>query len=152
MQLADAQAAGEVVRPHRGAEQPREAAGEQAVAGEHREQERQHAHEVRRGLAQDLALGERFVDEADLLLLEVADAAVHELRRLRRRARREVVPLDERGPQAAGRGVERDADAGDAAADDEHVEVLVGEAAERLGAVEVHRRRLPASSAAREVR
>ena len=37
-------------------------------------------------------------------------------------------------------------DAGDAAADDEHVEVLVGEAAERLGAVEVHSGRLPAST------
>ena len=33
----------------------------------------------------------------------------------------------ERGAQAAGRGVERDARAGDAAADDEHVERLVGE-------------------------
>ena len=44
----------------------------------------------------------------------------------------------------AGRGVERDAGAGDPAADDEHVEVLVGEAAERVGAVEVHPARLPA--------
>ena len=112
--------------------------GQQAVAGEHRQQERQHAHEVRRGLAQDLALGERFVDEPDFLLLQVADAAVHELRRLRRRARREVALVDERDAQAARRGVERDAGAGDAAADDEHVEVLVGEAAQRVGAVEVH--------------
>ena len=65
MQLADAQAAGEVVGPHRGAEQAGEPPGEQTVAGEHGEQERQHAHEVRRGLAQYLALGERFVHEPD---------------------------------------------------------------------------------------
>ena len=45
----------------------------------------------------------------------------------------------------AGRGVERDAGAGDAAADDEHVEVLGGEPAQRIGAIERHRAvRLPA--------
>ena len=60
-------------------------------------------------VAQHLALGERLVHEADLALLEVAQPAVHELRRLRRRARREVVAFDERGAQPAGRGVERDA-------------------------------------------
>ena len=45
-----------------------------------------------------------------------------QLRALRRRARGEVVPLDERGAQAPAGGVERHAGAGDAAADDEHVE------------------------------
>ena len=144
MQLADAQAAREVVGPHRCAEQPGDAAGEEAVAGEHREQERQHPHEVRCGVAQYLALGQRLVDEADLALLEVTDAPVHELRRLRRRARGKVVALDERGAQAPGGGVERNPDSRDPAPDDEHVELLVGEAAQRVGAVEVHLGRLPA--------
>ena len=73
-------------------------------------------------LERALALGEVLVDEPDLALLQVAEPAVHELGGLRRRARREVVALDERGAQAPAGGVERDARAGDAAADDEHVE------------------------------
>ena len=72
--------------------------------------------------AQALALVERFVDEPDLALLEVAQAAVDQLGRLRRRARGEVVALDERGAQPTGGGVEGAPDAGDAAADHEHVE------------------------------
>ena len=143
MQLADPQSAGEVVHPHRRAEEPRDAPGEQAVTCEDREQEGQHAHEVRRGLAEHLALGQRLVDEPDLALLEVADPAVHELRRLRRGARCDVVALDQRGAQAPRGGVERDAGAGDPAADDEHVEVLVGQAAERGRAVEAHPGNLP---------
>ena len=90
------------------------------------------------------------VDEADLALLQVAEPAVHELRALRRRARREVVALDERGAQAPAGGVERDAGAGDPAADDEHVELLGCQASERLRPVEgrrparrVHCPRLP---------
>ena len=65
--------------------------------------------EVRRVAQRDLALGERLVDEPELALLEVAQAAVHQLGRLRRRAGREVVALDQRGAQAAGGRVERDA-------------------------------------------
>ena len=45
---------------------------------------------------------------AGLALLQVAQAAVDELRGLRRRARGEVVALDQRGAQPAGGGVERD--------------------------------------------
>ena len=59
---------------------------------------------------------------------------MHELRGLRRRAAREVVPLDERGAQAPARGVERDAAPGDAAADDEDVELVLLQAGERVGA------------------
>ena len=100
VQLADAQPTREVVGPHGRAEDAGELAGEQAVSREDREQEREHAHEVRCGLAQGLTLGQCLVDEADFLLLEVADAAVHELGRLRRRARREVGLLDQRRPVA----------------------------------------------------
>jgi hypothetical protein len=120
----------------------REPAGQQAVAGEHGQQERQHAHEVRGGPAQDLPLGQRLVDETDLLLLEVTDAAVDELRRLRRCPGREVALVDERDPQAAGRGIERDPCSGDATADHEHVERLVGEPRQRDWTVEGHGVRL----------
>ena len=48
----------------------------------------------------------------------------------------EVVALDERRAQPAARGVERDADAGDAAADDEHVESLGGQSTDHLVAPE----------------
>ena len=51
--------------------------------------------------AQPLALVQRFVDEAHVTLLQVAQAAVHELRGLRGRARCEVVALDQRGAQAS---------------------------------------------------
>ena len=129
VQLADPQASREVVHPHRGAEQAGQLLVDQAVVGEHRQQERQHAHEVRGVAPQDLALGEGFVDEPDLLLLEVPEPAVHELRRLRRRARREVVALDERGAQAAAGGVERATDTGDATTDDDDVERLGRQAA-----------------------
>ena len=74
-----------------------------AVLAEDRDEEGQHLDQVRRVAAQPLALGERLVDEADVALLEVAQPAVDELRGLRRRARREVVALDERGAQAPGR-------------------------------------------------
>ena len=83
-----------------------------------------------------LALGERLVDEAELALVEVAQTAVHELGAAAAGARREVVALDERGPQATRGGVERDAGAGDPAAHHEHVEVVVTEPMQRAGAVE----------------
>ena len=93
-------------------------------------------HEVGGVAAQALPLVQGLVDEADLALLEVAKAAVDQLGALRRRARGEVVALDERGAQPAAGGVEGDADAGDAAADHHHVEGLVGQAAQHRGAVE----------------
>ena len=60
--------------------------------------------------------------------------------------------LDERDAVAARGGVERDAGAGDPAADDDDVELLVGERGEGVGAVD-HRagqsgRHVPASTAA----
>ena len=130
VQPADAEAAGEVVHPHRRAERPGDPARDDAVPGQDRDQERQELDEVRRVAAQPLALVERLVDEADIALLEVAQPPVDELGALRRRAAGEVLGLDEGGAQAAGGGVEGDPDAGDAAADDEHVERLARQALE----------------------
>ena len=124
--------------------------GISAVLGEDRDHERQQLDEVRRVAAQPLALVERLVDEADVALLQVAQAAVDELGALRRRAAGEVVALDERRAQAPRGGVEGDAGAGDAAADDEHVERLGGEALEHRVALE--RRGTRASAARRECR
>ena len=65
---------------------------------------------------------QRLVDQANVTVLQVAQAAVDHLRALRRRAAGEVVALDERGTQTACRGVERNADTRDPTSDDEHVE------------------------------
>ena len=109
---------------------------DQPVAGEDRDEERQHPHEGGSGLAEALTLGEGFIDEEVLALLQVAKPAVHELGRLRRRARHEVMSLDERSAQSARRGIERDASTGDASADDQHVEVLVAQPRQRPRPVE----------------
>jgi hypothetical protein len=60
----------------------------------------------------------------EIEVLQVAQAAVHQLARARRRADRVVAALDEGDGVAARRGVERDSRPGDAAADHEHVERL----------------------------
>ena len=83
-----------------------------------RQHERERLDEVRRDGEQHLALGERFGDQPELVVLEVAQAAVDELGAPLRRGRREVVLLDQQHRQAAARRVARDAGAVDAAADD----------------------------------
>ena len=76
------------------------------------------------------ALLQRLVDQAEIELLEVAQAAVDELARARRRARGQVARLDQGDRQPAGGGVERRAGAGDAAADDDDVEALPAQPAQ----------------------
>jgi hypothetical protein len=87
-------------------------------------------------LQQPLALAQRLVDEADVAVLEVAQPAVDELGRLRRRARGEVVALDEQRAQASRGGVEGDAHARDATPDHQHVVGSRLELGEVLAAVE----------------
>ncbi len=54
------------------------------------------------GIAEkNLTFRQRFVDETELALFEIADTAVDELGGLRRRPGREVVPLDESRAKAA---------------------------------------------------
>ncbi len=109
---------------------PREPSVDDPAACEQRDEEREDAHEVRRVLERALALVQGLVDEADLTLLEVAQATVHELGALRARARREVVALDQRGAQAPAGGVERHPGAGDATTDHQDVELLVAQPAD----------------------
>ena len=80
MHLADAQAAGEVVHPHGSAHGAGEFAVHDALGREDGDQERKHLDEMGSIAAQDLTLGECFVDEANIALLEIPNSAVYELR------------------------------------------------------------------------
>ena len=84
-------------------------------------------------LQQHLALGQRLAHQRELVVLEVAQAAVDQLGRRRRGVRREVVLLAQHHAAAAAGEVARDAGAVDAAADDQHVAAAtVGAGAARL--------------------
>ena len=96
------------------------------------EQEVQRPHEV--GCdepAERVHLGERLADEAEVAEAEVAQPAVDQLRRRARRARCEVVALDERDPEPVPGGDLGDAGSDDPAADDEQVEPSRPQALER---------------------
>ena len=96
------------------------------------EQEVQRPHEV--GCdepAERVHLGERLADEAEVAEAEVAQPAVDQLRRRARRARCEVVALDERDPEPVAGGDLGDAGSDDPAADDEQVEPSRPQALER---------------------
>ena len=79
--------------------------------------------EVRGDLAQAGALAGGLAHQRDVALLQVAHAAVDQLRAPARRAGGEVDRLEERHRQAAQCGVARDAGARDAAADDDEIEI-----------------------------
>jgi hypothetical protein len=72
--------------------------------------------------------------QPEVEVLQVAQAAVDELARAARGAGRVVGTLQQRDAVAARRGVERDAGAGDAAADDDDVELVLAERRESLAA------------------
>jgi hypothetical protein len=106
--------------------------------------ERQRPHEVRREPDHELALEQRLAHEAEIEVLQVAKAAVDELARAARGARGEVGLLDQRDRVAAGGGVERDARAGDPAADDDEVEALRAQSGDGVGARDHAGARMPA--------
>ena len=95
-----------------------------ALVVEGGDDERERVDEVRRELDHELALEEGFSHEAEVEVLEVSEAAVDELARAAARAGCVVGLLDEGDGVAAGGGVEGDARARDAAADDDDVELL----------------------------
>ena len=92
---------------------------------------------MRRDAEQPVALLDRLLDESELAVLEVADAAVDHVRRRRGRARDEVAALDEHDVDALEGEVAERGDAVDAAADDD--DLGTGAVAERgdLGRVRV---------------
>jgi hypothetical protein len=83
-----------------------------------------------------LTLVQAFVDEAKVVLLEIAQPPVDHLRGLRRRARGKVRPLDKGGGKTAGGRIEGNAAAGYAGPDDEDVESLRAQALQGLVPVE----------------
>ena len=111
-----------------------QAVGARAAEGGH--DHRQRPHEVRGERGVDLALEQRLAHEPEVEVLQVAQAAVDELARARRGAGGVVGLLDQRDRVAARGGVERDAGAGDAAADHQHVERLGGEGGDGVRARE----------------
>ena len=82
------------------------------------------AHQVRREVHEQRTLEQRLAHEAQVEVLEIAKAAVHELRGTARRAGGVVVALDERHAVPARGGIQRHAGAGDPAADDHEIERL----------------------------
>ena len=102
------------------------------LAVEARHQQRQRVHEVRREVHHQPALEQRLAHEAEVEVLQVAQAAVDELARAAGGAAGVVGLLDERDRVAARGGVERNASSGDPAADHHHVEALVLEVGECL--------------------
>ena len=73
-------------------------------------------------LEQHLALDQRLAHQPELVVFEIAQAAMDQLARARRGALRQIVLLAEDHGEAAARGIARDAGAVDAAADDEKID------------------------------
>ena len=94
-----------------------------ALFGRVRQDEAHRPDDVRGGGEQHLALDQRLAHEAELVIFEVAQAAMDQLAAARAGALGEVVLLAQQHPQAAAGGVAGDAGAVDAAADDQEVVV-----------------------------
>jgi hypothetical protein len=80
---ADSRATGDVVHPQSGSERARDLARHQSVLGEDWKHERQQRHQVRCVSTKSLTFVERFVHQANLALLQIAQTTVHQLRALR---------------------------------------------------------------------
>ena len=77
--------------------------------------------DVRRGVEQHLALDQRLAHQAELVVFEIAQAAMHQLAAARGGALRQVVFLAQQHAEPPPRRIARYAGAVDAAADDEEV-------------------------------
>ena len=108
-----------VVEEQAGADHPGRA--QEVGLGVVRHHEAQRPHDVRRGLDQHLALGQRLAHQRELVVLQVAQPAVDELGGRRGGVLGQVVLLAQHHLGTAARQVACDAGAIDAAADDEHV-------------------------------
>ena len=88
------------------------------------ENEVKRMHEVRTLAEKAFALAQRFADEIDFAMLEVAQTAVDDAGGTAGDAGGEVILLDEQGTLAGTGAFPGDRDSVDSAADDDHVEVL----------------------------
>src|SRR5262249_7738938 len=75
-----------------------------------------------RNLPEDFALDQRLADQAELVIFEIAQPAVHELGRPGRRPARQVIHSPQKNGAAPPRRIARDTAAIDAASDDGEVE------------------------------
>ena len=92
---------------------------------------------MRRDAKQCLPLANGLVNEVELTLLEISDAAVDQSGRAARSAARKIVPLEQRHSEAPHRGVPSDTAARNPAPDHENVEFLSGESSHPLYLPEV---------------
>ena len=107
-----------VVQEQAGAEHPRRTQVRLV-----RQHERQRLDDVRRLAQQHLALGERFVDQPEFVVLEITQPAVDQLRAPLRGRRRDVALLDHEHLEAAPGRIARDAGTVDAGTDDQEIEL-----------------------------
>ena len=128
--LAD-HVAGQIERARRGQQVPaadviveEEAEPQQpgrAQAGMVRQNETQRANDMRRDLPEDLALDQRLAHQTKLVILEIAQPAMHELGRPGRRSAGQIIHFTEENRIAPARRIARDAAAINAASNDGEV-------------------------------
>ena len=95
---------------------------------------RQGTDEVRRKGHHQLALEQRLAHEAEVEVLQVAQASVHELARAAGGPRGKIRALEQSHAVAARGGVQRHSRPRDTAADDHYVELLLRQRRKRLAA------------------
>ncbi len=93
-----------------------------------RQDEQQRRDDVRRLVQHDLPFGQRFADQPELVLLQIAQTAVDQLRAPLRRCRREIAFLDDQNRETPPGRVASDARTVDSGADDEQVVLRIGSA------------------------
>src|SRR3982074_3386227 len=89
-----------------------------------RQHESQRPDDVGSDLPEDFALDQRFADQPELVIFEIAQAAMHQLGRPRRSSASQVIHFAEENRVSAARRIAGDATAIDAAANDREVENL----------------------------
>src|SRR5262249_5580818 len=87
-----------------------------------RQHEGQWPNDMRRVAQQNLALNQRLADQTELVIFEIAQPAVDQLRAGRGGGAGEIVLLDQQDAEPAPRGVARNTSTVDAAADDQEID------------------------------
>ena len=103
-------------------EQPQPQQPGRPQSGVVRQNETQRADDVGRDLPEDFALDQRLADQPELVIFEIAQAAMHQLGRPGRRPARQVIHFTKENRVAPARRIARDAAAVNAASDDGEIE------------------------------
>jgi hypothetical protein len=129
-----AAAAGSRRRHHVVHVQPEAELAVASLLAEGGDEERSRVNEMRGQLDHQLALQQRLADQAEVKILQIAEAAVDHLRGAAGGADRIVAALQQRHRVATRGGVEGNAGAGDTAADHQHLKALAGDLLDGVGA------------------